>query len=340
MNEWIARRWFGGRAAVEAWRHRRKVQAHLRRPLVTAHVCEQVAVPRTAAEIWAFVTDPGNEGAILGAQHVRSFVVPGTPAGAVGEVLCTVVRQGDGSWKGVLGETVERVEGVRLVVRVLSEGHGHRETVTVADGELTWEVAAETHPEHVEALRPRLSAALVEHLGRIAACMTGQVAPEVDAPCVPRCADGGSIVDIEVTAAIEIASSAEDAWELVADAERVALESSDPSAVSFTVPGSRRGEVGELVCVLVDRVGGGRAATFQQVVGLRPGRSIVLRSLSGVPEHAWEREVVVEPLPIGARLTHRVLIPVHRHERVSARVLYGQGATRYLRVVEEELVRA
>ena len=78
---------------------------------------EQLAVPQSSADLWRFVSDPANDGPIIGATHVRSFVVPGTPVGAVGELQCVVVRRPDGSWTGNLQETVERVDGVRLAVR-------------------------------------------------------------------------------------------------------------------------------------------------------------------------------------------------------------------------------
>ena len=316
------------------------MRAHERLPLVTVRVREQVAVPCSASQLWEFVTDLRNDRAIIGQRHVQTFVVPGTPVGEVGEVQCTVLRRADGSWQGQLGETVERVEGRRLSVRSWSESHGHVETVTVAQGELAWEVAVETHPEHVETVRERCSAALVEQLGRVAALLAGEVPAEADVPYVAGCADGGSIVEIETSATVELTASADEVWSLVSDAKNIALDASDPAAVSFTVPGSRQGEVGEVVCVITATVGGGRIATFQQVVGLRPGGSIVLRGLSTVAEHAWEREITVEPVPGGARVTNRARIPVHQHKVRASRVEFGRGAERYLRVVAAELVPA
>ena len=84
---------------------------------------------------------------------------------------------------------------------------------------------------------------------------------------------------------------------------------------------------------------GAPTTSFQQVVGLRPGRSIVLRGLSAVAEHAWEREVVVEAAPGGgARLAHRVRVPVHRWQSRASRVSVGQGAKRFLAAVDAAMV--
>lgn len=333
MNGWIERQWFGGRAAVERWRGQRAARAHERRPVITVHVREQVAVPHSAAELWAFVTDPANDRELLGPQHVRSFTVPGTPRDEVGEIGCVVVRLSDGAWRGFLSQTEERVEGLRLVVRSLSDTHERVDAVTVADGLLTWEVTADTHPESADAIR----AGLAEHVGRCVALLAGEALSHPVTTYEPRCGDASTLVDLEVTAALDVRHSPQAAWAVVGDAAAVALETNDPTAVSFTVPGSRRGEVGELVCVIQETAAGGRMATFQQVVGRTPGRSIVFRGLSAVAEHAWEREVCVDPAPGGARLSSRVRVPVHERKRSATRYAFTRGAERYLAVIADEM---
>ena len=104
------------------------------------------------------------------------------------------------------------------------------------------------------------------------------------------------------------------------------------------MPGTQQGDVGELVCVIVGTPDGGRIATFQRVVGGEPGRSTVTRALSVVAEHAWEREVLVDPLPDGARVTHRVRVPVHRRQVAATRATWTADAQRYLGAIEAALV--
>ena len=104
------------------------------------------------------------------------------------------------------------------------------------------------------------------------------------------------------------------------------------------MPGSRQGEVGELVCVITGTPDGGRAATFQQVVGEEPGRAVVTRALSVVAEHAWERALHVEALPDGSRVTHRVRVPVHRRQVAATRAAWTADAQRYLGAIEAALV--
>ena len=170
----------------------------------------------------------------------------------------------------------------------------------MADGVLTWEATDETHLKLADRVRAISSQALVGHLDRVAALLAGQTPAEPPRPALTTCADRTPLVDLEVIATLDVRHRPEAVWALVADASHAALESSDPAAVSFSA-GARQGEVGELVCTLVGLPDGGRTASFQQVVGLRPGRSIVLRGLSAVAEHAWEREVVVEAAPAVAR---------------------------------------
>ena len=334
MDEWIDR----GRAAVVKWRDDQRQRAVRRHPQVQVRVREQVAVPQSAAELWRFISDPAHDGPIVGAAHVRTFVVPGTPAGAVGEVQCMVLRRPDGSWAGQLLQVVERVEGVRFAGRALSLGYRHLETATVADGLLTWEAVVETEEPLAGQVRTAVQKSVAGHLARIAALLDGDVPQEQVVPFVSSCDDRSALVDLEITVSADLRVTPEVAWAHVRDSRTVALESSDPTATSFTVPGTRQGDVGELVCVIVGTPDGGRIATFQQVVGGEPGRSTVTRALSVVAEHAWEREVLVDPLPDGARVTHRVRVPVHRRQVAATRATWTADAQRYLGAIEAALV--
>lgn len=336
--EWIERQWYRGRLAAERRRADRQDRAHRALPLVELRVREQVEVPRSSDEIWRFVTDPANDRAVLGPAHVLSFVVPGTPPGQVGEMQCTVVRRPDGSWTGDLGETLERVEGVRLAVRAMSRGHGHIDAVTVADGTLTWAIIGRTHPGLLDDYRRQWSQNLHAHVTTVAAVLAGGEPTHPVTPFSTMCDQTTPLVDIEVGATVDVPVAPDVAWACISDAATPALGASDPAAVSFPVPGSRQGEVGALVCVIVGTPDGGRTAKFQQVVGLTPGRSIVLRALTTAAEHAWERETTVEAVPGGSRLTHRVRVPVHRGHEGMSRVSHADGAQRYLARVRDRLV--
>ena len=334
MDEWIDR----GRATVEKWRVDQRQRAVRRLPLVEVHVRDEVALPQSSGEIWRFITDPANDGPVLGAAHVRTFVVPGTPAGAVGEVQCTVLRVPTGRG-GQLLQVVERVEGVRFAGRALSLGIRHVETATVADGLLSWEAVVETQEPLAAQVRALVQQRVAGHLARIATLLDGAVPGEQVVPFVTSCDDRSALVDVEVHVSADLRVSPEVAWAHLRDARTVAFASSDPTATSFTVPGSRQGEVGELVCVLAGTPDGGRGATFQQVVGMDPGRSIVTRALSVVAEHAWERELRVEALPGGgSRVTHHVRVPVHRRQAAATRGAWTADAQRYLAAIETALL--
>ncbi|WP_146929830.1 hypothetical protein [Cellulomonas xylanilytica] len=336
MDEWIDR----GRAAVERWRDDQRLRAVQRLPLVQVRVREQVALPASAATIWSLVGDTGNDAAVVGPSHVRTFVVPGTPAGAVGELRCTVLRRPDGSWAGHLLQVVERVEGVRFAGRALSLGFRHLETVTVADGLLTWEAAVETQQPVAAQVQALVQRNVAGHVARIAAVLDGDAPAEDTVPFVTSCDDRSALVDVEVSVSADLRIPVDVAWAHVRAARSVALESADPTATSFTVPGSPQAEPGELVCVIAATSDGGRAATFQQVVGQEAGRSVVSRSLSVVAEHAWERELRVEPIPGGARVTYRVRVPVHRRQAAATRATWTADAQRYLGAIESALVAA
>lgn len=333
MDQWIDR----GRAAVDRWRGDQRLRAVRRLPTVEVRVRQQVAVPVSSAELWRFVSDPANDAAIIGSSHVRTFVVPGTPVGAVGELQCTVLRRPDGSWAGQLVQVVERVEGTRFAGRALSLGYRHLETATVADGLLTWEAVVETQQPLAAQVHALVQQRVAGHVGRIAALLGGEVPREQVVPFATSCDDRSALVDVDVSVSADLRVSPEAAWARVGDARNVAFESPDPTATSFTVPGARQDEVGEVICV-IEATADGRAATFQQVVGRTPGRAIVTRALSMVAEHAWERELSVEPLPDGSRVTHRVRVRVHRWQAAATRARWSGDAQRYLAAIETALV--
>ena len=236
VDAWIDR----GRAGVVTWRDDRRQRSVQRLPLVQVRVREQVAVPLPSAEIWRFISDPANDGPIVGGAHVRTFVVPGTPAGAVGEMQCMVLRRPDGSWAGLLQQVVERVDGVRLAGRALSLGYRHLETATVADGLLTWEAVVEMRQPRAGQVHALVQRTVVEHLDRIAVLLRGEVPREQAVPFVTSCTDGSAIVDVDVTVSIDLRVPAEVVWAHLRDARTVALASSDPTATSSRCPAPAR----------------------------------------------------------------------------------------------------
>lgn len=288
---------------------------HARMPVVPVVVRDEVRLSHPAAAVWALVTDPAREHELAAPAHVRAFTVPGTPVGAPGELQCSVVRRADGAWVGLLTETVERVEGSRLVLRVLSAPHSHRETIElVADGDvgcvLRWEVAAEGHRRSAAAQSAALAQELHHQLGRVAVALVGRPVAE---PWTSRhlCCATDPLEDVDVTVDLSVPATPDAAWRVVSDADHFALDSSNPGASSFTVPGTPRAEAGEIVCLLTRPVGPGVTSMFWQIVRVEPGRSVVARSLSTDPMHAMDREVAVEPDGDGARVTFRVHVRMH-----------------------------
>ena len=114
------------------------------------------------------------------------------------------------------------------------------------------------------------------------------------------------------------------------------LEPTD-ALVSFAVPGSPHGQVGELVGVLLRPGQQGSSVLFWQVVGLLPGRAIVWRALSTDPAHTVRREVSVEPDGPDVRVTMRVQVLAHRDQSRTVRRRQRTTAERYLEVLRSEL---
>ena len=327
------RRWD---AAERAWFDRRA-----RKPLAPVVVRDEVRLPHPAAAVWDLLTEPAREHDLAGPAHVRGFTVPGTPVGAVGERQCAVVRRADGAWVGMLSETEERVEGSRLVLRSLSSPTSHRETIELtANGDvaciLRWEVAAEGRGGSAATLRDDVAQQLHRQLARVAVAMVGRPATE---PWTARhlCCATDPLEDIDVTVGLSMPALPDAAWRVVSDADRFALDSSNPGATSFTVPGTPKAEAGEIVCFVRGPVGPGVMAMFWQVVGVEPGRSVVARSLSTDPMHVMEREVAVEPDGDGVRVTFRVHVRVHGSDARRERRRLLEVGEDYLERVRAEL---
>ena len=310
-------------------------------PHVPVLVHDEVRLPHPAAAVWELLTDPAREHEMASPAHVRSFTVPGTPVDTVGQLQCTVLRQPNGAWVGMLSETEERVEGARLVVRSLSGSHDYRETVELTpEGDhgcvVRWSVATRGHPDAAAVSRDRLADELHLHLTRVAAALAGRGVLESWSP-TGGCPTTEPLDDVDVVVSASMRATPDAAWSVVAAGESHALESAYPDALGFVVPGSRAGEVGELVCVVPELSRPAARAVFWEVVGLDPGRSVVSRSLSTDPVHAPQREITVVPDDRGVEVTFRVRVASHRRgARAERRRLTAVGE-RYLEGVRSTL---
>ena len=208
MDEWIDR----GRAAVAKWRDDQRQRAVRRDPQVQVRVREQVAVPQSAAEIWRFISDPANDGPIVGATHVRTFVVPGRPRvrSARCSAWCCVGPTARGPGSSCRWSSVSTGSG--FAGRALSLGYRHLETATVADGLLTWEAVVETEEPLAGQVRTAVQKSVAGHLARIAALLDGDVPHEQVAPFVSSCDDRSALVDLEISVSADLRVTPEVAW--------------------------------------------------------------------------------------------------------------------------------
>jgi hypothetical protein len=79
----------------------------------------QCALPLPASVVWDFIDGPDSS-PVLVDGFVRSFPVPDTPVGEVGEVRCSVIRADAGFLVGTFSERVELEPGRRSVSKSLS----------------------------------------------------------------------------------------------------------------------------------------------------------------------------------------------------------------------------
>ncbi len=271
-----------------------------------------------ADAVWALLPDVA-----YGPDVVATFVVPGTPTGEVGECRCVLTRRPDGALVGVVHELLA-IEPGRA--RVYQERQEHQNLVTTTTVEpasdLSCEVAVwftfQTSRKAADEMRARAQAIPRGQLDRLADHLAGTPAT----PAETRSHDESDLVGGEVLRSAVVDASVEAVWAAVRPAEQARLDTDDPAAVTFTAPGTPRGEVGEQICMVVTWTPPAREVTMVEVVAEDPGRSFTVRSLSTA--HLLTRTVVVKPVAGGTEVS--VLLRMLEHEARLKRLLAERSA--------------
>lgn len=334
--EWFDRRWESRRTSQSL----ECVEKHAHLPVVPLSVRDEARLRYSTAVVWAFLADDARKHVPCGPAHVLGFTLPSALGAGAGEVGCCVQRRTDGAWIGWLSEAGESLEGVRDVAISVSDPHDLRQTLTLwPDGDdaciLRYDIDKDSHDSTVEKERALLGEEIRRRITRITAALAGDELEE-QWSATERCT-ADRHVDVDVSVDVLVRATPEAVWAVVADAGRFALAQPDDEVVSFSVPGSARGQVGELVGLLTSPGRRGSIVLLWRVVGLLPGRAVAWRALSTDPGHAARREISLEPDEAGVRVTFRVQAPAHRSHVRTVRRRQRAVAERYLAALRAEL---
>ncbi|MGV8978485.1 MAG: SRPBCC family protein [Cellulomonas sp.] len=301
------------------------------------HVAE---IARTPADVWAWLSTPANHG---GARD--GFVLPGPGPGRW--CLMTEVA---GGMVGVVNDVLEREDGRRIVLRFVGS-----ETIWVWSWGVFDAGATPAAPTSLvrltitAAVRARVAAgaerglqtAARRALARMDQVLTGAPPPlplkELDTRATERAQRHASMepptrgeVDVHVVIPVPV----DEVWRGVLDASTFTLDAA-PEERPGVVPGTPIGQVGELRYVITSP-GSDRFVRFHEVVGVGPGRRLVLRHQSS--GHPTQSVTTVVAHPDGALV--RIVCEVALHGD-HARMIDATRAAfcAHLVRLREELVR-
>lgn len=286
-----------------------RTDSHPRLTNVTTVVRRVVDAP--APDVWALLPD-----VLLGSDVLPTFVVPGTPAGEVGELRCVVTRRSDGALAGTVHELLAIVPGR---TRVHSEAQQYQDFVTTTTVEPVSETACEvavwftfqTSRKKAETSRRQAEVVPGLHLDRLVDHLAGVPAP----PTVLVPHDESDLDGTEIVVSSIVGAPPAEVWAVVRPAEQARLDQDDPDAVTFTVPGTPAGQVGEQICLVARWRPPVREVAILEVIAQDPGRSFAVRSLSA--PHLLAQAVVLDAVPGGTQVT--VIVSLQDHGPVLAR---------------------
>lgn len=315
----LAARWERRQRERASLEQQERLEAPLKEPLELVSVREHVDLSCAAAEVWQLVVDPGN---------------------------AALLDEDPGALIGRVEEITDLVPGSRIVARSLSTMHLSAGALEISAGtmggdgscRLTYEMSAEVHPDQAPAFRVDARRAARRMLARAAHALDGRSLAQEPAPLARQPDsrhEAREVVLVVAHAEVERSAPAGRVWDFVLAASNDRLDSFDPEAISFGLPGTPAGGVGELRCVIVHSVAGALVAVVQEVTGIDHGRSFVTRHRSLT--HAARTTTVVEALGNGARLRTRLELEVHPDEADSAQRRYTAGAVHHLEAVRRRL---
>ncbi|WP_421742991.1 hypothetical protein [Cellulomonas sp.] len=307
-----------------------RTDTHARLTSVTTVVRRVFDVP--APDVWALLPDVP-----LGPDALPTFVLPGTPEGEVGEVRCVLKRRSDGALAGTLHELLAIAPGHTRVHRETREHQSLVTTTTVQPvSDSSCEVAVwftfQTSRRKADEMRLRMEVVPRLQLDRLSDHLAGT--PTGPALVEPH--DESDLDGTELVVSTVVPTNPAAVWAVVRPAEQARLDLDDPDAVTFTVPGTPQGEVGEQICLVARWRPPVREAAILEVIAQDPGRSFAVRSLSA--PHLLAQAVVLKAVPGGTEVT--VIVSLQEPARVLAREAAGRraGAEAYLARVREAVV--
>ncbi|WP_182112724.1 MULTISPECIES: hypothetical protein [unclassified Actinotalea] len=283
---------------------------------------ERVAtIAAPAADALRVLVDPASTPAIEG-PDTFTVLVPGRPVGAVGERRCFVRPVGAGAaLSGSLQEVVEVDPGRRWASVDLSGSMRLRRSVTaepVSPDTCLLRVAIEgVGPDGVARHLEGALGPLLDHdLTAAAHLVAGWPPPPPPEPNAMlrriRAQDEQALwrlvraprETVRAHDVVRTSAAPVRAWLAVADARNDCWDDPDPDAVSFTVPGTPPGQVGELRC-RVHHGSTGIDGHIAEVMAVDPGEAIVVRERGLV---AAVRTTWVAPDGAGTRITREVVV--------------------------------
>lgn len=317
-------------------RMRRRVESP-RRP-VRAVLTGPVHAP--VEEVWATLTDPDRFASALPYPLLFACTVPGTPAGAVGELSCAAMLLPDGTVSVQLSETILLEPGRRIVERSRTLPLEHlSECVLRADGpdrctiRVVSTLVAPTGSGWLFRGTMRHSARSV-HWGLRR--LTGDPTVAEPRPAPPRREQrrlrrlevaaarlaAGPREPVEVVRSLDVAVPAERAWAAVASTGSPVVERGDPVAFSFTPE-----RMPQLRLALPRHPVSDLEPLVEEVVETGPDMRLVTRDLAPFGPRA---DVLVTPTAGGCRLDARLSQETLPPDAGPTAVRLGRRAEAYL----------
>ncbi|PVU83433.1 hypothetical protein DDP54_10995 [Cellulomonas sp. WB94] len=297
-------------------------------------------IPRSPADVWGWLTTPANH---FGARD--GFVFPGP-----GPERWCLLTEAAGSMIGVIADVVEREDGRRIVLRFVSSETTWVWSWSVFDAGITLgaptslvrlTISAAMRAHVAEAAGRGLQTAAQRALAEMNHQLSGAPPPAPLKGADTRAAERahkhrsmGPPTRGEVDVQVVIPLPVDDVWRGALDASTFTVDAS-PGEHPGVVPGTPVGQLGELRYVITS-VGGQRFVRFHEVVGVGPGRRLVLRNQSS--SHPAESVTTVEPHPDGALV--RVVCEMVVHGEQAQMADATRAAFRaHLARLSDELVR-
>lgn len=279
-------------------------------------VDRRALISAPASEVWELVSDAALFARTAAAEHLWTFVVPGTPAGFVGERRVTLARADDDRISATLVERVDMEAGRSVVSRNLTNGIEMTsiiEPLGPSSCELTYRVRATVPKDELEAHVSLASASLDARLERMSAHVAG--VPARSEHPARRDHDHVQQAAGRAVAVGTVAAPPAEVWPAVRTTGVDLLDATGQGAASVVaLPDTPVGEVGEQICIVASDP---PFVQVLEVVAQDVGRSVTVRYLTA-PTRV-DRTVTLAPSSAGTDVTVSIdfvapAAEIHEHE--------------------------